>query len=125
MMTTLSSLAEVVHSTAFSDTEPVFVLIDENVRASLLGLEGQPVVWTTVSVTGDRLLHAVILTTTDDNPLHFLWVGTIYSLRAVLEWLRRHDGSFAYVGAEYPDVHAEIFALLRHILGTFAVLTTA
>lgn len=123
LMTTLSTFARVVHDVGFSDTEPLFVLVDERIRPFLHGLEQGPRVrWATIALTGDRLLHTVVLTTDDDQPLHFVWVATIYTLKPVLEWLRRNETQFIYAGEDYPDVSAELFGLLRHLVGTFSTL---
>lgn len=123
MMTTLSTLATVARQTPFSDSEPLFVLVDERIRPFLLGLVGgDRVLWTTVAVTGDRLLHTVVLTMGEPRPLHFIWIGTIYTLKPVLEWLRSQADTFAYVGEDYRDVSGELFALMEHLIGTFAIL---
>ena len=122
-MTTLSSISGVVRSMPFSASEPLFVIVDEAVRPFLMALrdEGR-ILWATVALGGDRLLHAVVLTVDDGRPLHFLWVGTIYPLKPILEWLRRESAAFVYVGDDYPDVKDELFAVLKHLVGTFSVL---
>lgn len=122
-MTTLSTLSTNLNGTALSPTEPLFVLVDERIRPFLLGMLGDHTVqWTTVAVTGDRLLHTVVLTVKDGRPIHFIWVATIYTLKPVLEWLRKHPETFIYAGEEYPDVRSELFALMKHLLGTFTTL---
>ena len=121
-MTTLLTYARVARRVEFSDTEPLFVLVDAAVRPLLVGLRDKGLVeWTTVAVTGDRLLHAVLLTA-GNQQLHFVWIGTIYALKPLLEWLRREADIFQFVGEDYPDVSGETFALLRHVVGTFASL---
>lgn len=125
VMTTMSTLSDACHETPFPATAPVFVLIDQPVRAVLLGLDPgeevgtQKVLWTAGDVGGDRALRLLILTLDGPDPLYFVFPTSTHAIRAVMEWLRRRPDSFVQDPGAFAGVEAFVLALSHHLIGTF------
>lgn len=121
-VTTLSSLS-FSGRTEFSSNEPLIVLMDELLRPTLLGLaESAPIRWSTFSLTGDRLLHILVMSPVHNPLMHFVKVSTLNTLKPSLEWLRQRGDEFEFLGADYPAISDQLAVVLYHLIGSFESL---
>lgn len=121
LFTTWRSLDNSPDDTDFRGFEPAFVLIDVNLLAFLQETvnRGGHAKWSIVATSGDRTVDVLALEEQSVSGVISLLVCSSPTGRLVTNWMGQHPDTFAHDTSTFEALRPELWALTKHLLGTF------